>query len=54
MKDDIIDIIILLAGLAFAAMVGYALSAAFAQIDSLESDAAALAKLPTITRGGGR
>ena len=54
MKDDIIDMIILLAGLASALIVGYVLSAAFAQIDSLESDAAALAKIPTITRKGGR
>ena len=54
MKDDIIDILIAAVGLASALLVGYTLSAAFSHIDSLESDAAALAKLPTVTRGGGR
>jgi hypothetical protein len=53
MKDDIIDILHALGCLAGGLLVAYALSAAFAQIESLESDAAALAKLPTVTRGGG-
>ena len=54
MKYDTFKILEALLELAFCTLTAYALMTALDLVDGLESDAAALAKLPTITQGGGR
>ena len=54
MKDDILDLLGALAALACALLLTFTICETLDRVDSLEADAAALAKLPTVTRGGGQ